>query len=259
MRFTLILLLLLVACVPQPMPAPSAIQEISGVVQGEMRLAGEVLLVGDLLVPQGSRLIIAAGTTIKVQASEATKIDPEFLSSQIEILVRGSLRVEGTATQPVTFAPAEITVDDIPQWAGILLDGASDSALQHLRISAAETGLLLIATDAQITAAHIEGCRYGIVVQGGAPTIAQSTLVAGEGGLFLWNSARPTLTDLLILDNAEEGLFIDRSSSPVLGPCRLERNAIGLVAANTVAIDSLILISNGEDLRRLSDRNGVQP
>ena len=88
-RFVLLSLLLLTACTPpQPGQPDSPPREISGVVNGDMQLSGRVVLAGDMLVPVGSRLTIAAGTVVTVRPSAATKIDPEFLSSQTELLVR---------------------------------------------------------------------------------------------------------------------------------------------------------------------------
>jgi hypothetical protein len=259
MRLVVVLLLLLAACAPQPVPAPPVVQEVSGVVQGELSLSGDVLLVGDLLVPHGSRLVITAGTRITVQPTDATKIDPEFLSSQIELLVRGSLQIDGTESAPVIFRPAGQGDSGDPQWAGIILDGVTDSSLRYLQVHGADTGLLLVATDAFITEALITGCRYGLVVQGGSPQIYNSQISGGEGGVFVWNGAQPLLDNLLVADNAEEGLSIDRSSQPQLISGRLERNAIGLVAATSVSVETLQFSANHETIRRLLPVAGVQP
>jgi len=243
MRLLLLSLLLLTACAPPPAVPEAPPLEVSGVVNGELLLSGRVLLAGDLLVPAGSRLTIAAGTVVTVRPADATKIDPEFLSSQTELLVRGSLRIEGTAAAPVVFEvePAEV-VD--AQWAGILLDRASDSRLRHVRIAAADSGVLLIASDAELAQLDIRGCRYGVIVQSGKPVVRETTVADGEGGVFIWDAAEPRLEALDIHDNAEEGLMIARGCQPQLIAVDIAGNDIGVVAPEGLDLSGLHLHGN---------------
>lgn len=255
-RLLLLCMLLLTACAaPVPRPAePPAIREVSGVAAGETLLSGQVLLAGDLLVPAGSRLTIAAGTTVTVRPVNATKIDPEFLSSQTELLVRGSLRIEGTEAQPVTFAVE--TVDGEAQWAGILLDRASDSLLRHVRVASADSGVLLVDTDARLEQLDIRNCRYGIIVQSGSPVIRATTVADGEGGVYVWDHAEPKLDGVAIHDNAEEGLMVARACRPQLNAVTIFGNDIGVVIpagfdlgglqVHDNRVDRLLLAKQGE-------------
>ena len=64
---------------------------------------GEVRMEEDVLVAPGVTLTIAAGTRIVVQPADNTKIDPEYLSHQTELLIRGRLLVNGTDAGRVSF------------------------------------------------------------------------------------------------------------------------------------------------------------
>ena len=94
-------------------------QTVAGEVLTEDTLwQGEITLSDDLLVPSGVTLSIAPGTTIIINPAESTRIDPEYISHYSEIVVRGSLRVDGTALEPVSFQLGKTGEGD-DRWAGI--------------------------------------------------------------------------------------------------------------------------------------------
>ena len=266
MRLLVVLVSLFIfACAPiakkpeaQSSVNSAAVVELGGVMVGETVLSGEYLLVTDLLIPVGSRLVIKPGTTIMVRRAELTKIDPEFLSSMTELLVRGTLIIEGTDDAPVVIASEKSTASDDPAWAGLLLDKVQSSAVHHTEISGAEIGVLMIDADIELTDCRLEQNRYGIVIQAGSPLLKRNRISNGEGGLFIWNGATPTLNANVVSNNAEEGVYIDRSSNPKLSGNRAEQNAIGLVSINKPAADGLQLLDNVEAWRALSERQVMQ-
>jgi len=142
-------------------------QAVAGEVLTEDTLwHGEVTLSDDLLVPSGVTLTIEAGTTIIINPAESTKIDPEYLSHYAEILVRGSLRAQGTDLQPVIFKLGKTDEGD-DRWAGIIVDnGKADFTGSEIRD--AETGIYVINGRLEVDGSKLSGNRYGIVVQGDA-------------------------------------------------------------------------------------------
>ena len=254
--FLAFLFMFLTACSPavKTTPTASAPIEISGVMVGETVLSGEYLLVSDLLIPAGSRLVIKPGSTLLVRRAEYTKIDPEFFSSMTELLVRGTLLIEGTSAAPVIISPEKSASPGDPAWAGLLLDSVRSSSIQHTLISGADTGLLLIDADVQVSDCRLEGNRYGAVVQGGHPALERNQIYKGEAGLFVWNGAAPTLNGNIVSQNEEEGIYIDRSSHPRMTDNRSENNAIGLVSAVLPDMNGLQLVDNGESWRQLLRR-----
>ena len=87
---------------------------LSGTLTGEQTLeAKEYILNGTVVIENGGRLNIPAGTTIK-----ATK----GFSSYILVAQGGKLYANGTSSQPVTFTSGEAT-KKAGDWGGIILNG----------------------------------------------------------------------------------------------------------------------------------------
>lgn len=242
--------LLLTACTTA-LPPALPLQELSGVISQDQVFSGEILLTGDLLILPGRTLTLLPGTTVRIRRAESTKIDPEYLSSSTEILVRGSLRAEGTAAAPISFLPetAESAAD--VAWAGIILDRNSSSHLQYLRIEGAEQGVLVINGSPRLLNNTIRDCRYGIVIQGsGSALIWANTIQTGEGGLFVLAGASPDIAENRIIDQVEEGLFVDAGSLPRLGQNQISGNGIGLLLHNPdLSFERNGISGNHEDLR----------
>jgi parallel beta-helix repeat protein len=250
------LVLLVSACVAQSPLPPSAPREISGRISGVVELSGEVLVSGDLLVPAGSMLIVRPGTTLRVRAAEGTKIDPEYLSPATEILVRGTLRILGTAADPVRLVPERASPEDVV-WAGILFDGGSGSVVWS-EIVAAESGILCIAAAPGLEHNILRRCRYGIIAQhGSAPAIVGNTLLDGEGGLFCWDRSSPLVRDNRITGHAEEGIVVDRSSRPLLKGNVVSGNDIGLLLGDCDLPHTAEQVrGNREEIRCLANGGG---
>lgn len=224
---------------------------------GETVLSGEVLVSGDLLVPAGSTLTLAPGTMLRIRKAENTKIDPEYLSSATEILVRGTLIAAGTAQAPILLIPEQPVAAGEIGWAGIILDHASAGMLRYVRIEQAEQGILCIAAQPLIEANRISGCRYGIVAQArSAPRILSNRIERGEGGIFVWDGSNPYLKYNQIVGNVEEGIFVDATSRPWLDRNEVSTNAIGLALwPRDLPYDPSGIRDNREDVRLL----GGQP
>jgi hypothetical protein len=250
-RLSILALLVLLTACTTALPPVSLQQELTGVINSDLTLSGEVLLTGDLLILPGRTLTLQPGTTVRVRRLESTKIDPEYLSSYTEILVRGNLQAEGTNSAPISFLPETTLSAGEIAWAGITLDRSPASSLRHVRIVGAEQGLLVIAASPQISESTINNCRYGMVVQGpGSANISNNQIEAGESGLFVLAGASPEIAGNRIINQVEEGLFVDAKSVPRLGRNEISGNAIGLVLHNpSLPFDPDGISANREDLR----------
>lgn len=204
--------------------------EISGVLQQDQRLDGVIRLTGDLLIPAGRSLSIAPGSRILVVGNDSTKVDPEFLDNGTEILVKGSLQIAGTQDAPVTFMLDEETPAG-ENWAGIELVTAESANFSHVDIIGAETGILSLDSDLQLEQVNILGSRYGLLLQGGGILTYQGGRISGgHAGLLCFDRSQLRLSQLRIVDNIEEGLYLAADCSIDQSGLQIERNDLGVVA-----------------------------
>lgn len=106
---------------------------------------GEVLVTGDVHVPEGVTLTIAPGTTVRFR-----KIGPESDRNlfgtnspyypQAEIIVTGRLVARGTAAKPILFTSAEAKPQP-SDWGALNFLGGSGNVVEHCRVEYAYNGV----------------------------------------------------------------------------------------------------------------------
>ena len=242
---TVPLLLLLFSCAPLPSQQINEVvqrETLGGVLTTDTLLDGDYLLEADLQVPAGITLTISPGSSILVVPSDSTKVDPEYLSKETEVLVRGRLLARGTAAKPILFVTAGKDKNQV-QWAGLQFVSSQDSQLEHLLIEQAETGILCLDSSPQIHFVQILRSRYGILLQQNShPLISNSLLADGEAGLFCWDQSAPVLQRTTISGHQEEGIYLGRDCKAELRENLIKKNDRGIVLPNGVSIDSSNLI-----------------
>ncbi|RJQ45884.1 MAG: right-handed parallel beta-helix repeat-containing protein [Nitrospiraceae bacterium] len=167
--------------------------------------SGEVAVDQDTLVPEGVTLTILPGTIIRIMPSESTKTEPEFLSPQTEITVRGTLVADGTESSPVTFHTAGEKRSD---WAGIIVDGGKVS-MRFSVVRDAETGIDLIKGSVSLRETLLVNNRYGLIVQGrdAAALLEASKVQENDYGVFLLNGAKIESRDSIIKGNRKRDSY----------------------------------------------------
>ena len=198
---------------PESGGAPATVQ---GKMLADAVWSGTVVLADDFQVPRGRTLRIAAGTRVLVRPADSTKTEPEYLDNATELLVRGRLVVEGSASRPVVFEPlpAESGAGGELRWGGIIFDGGAGE-IRHARLSGADTGLTLIAASPLIADVSIAGVRQGIAVhRGSAPHLTRVAVRAEEGGITCWPGARPVLEAVDARADEHEGLIVAPGAVP---------------------------------------------
>jgi len=177
---------------------------------------GTVILADDFQVPRGRTLRILAGTRILVRPADSAKTEPEYLDNATEVLVRGRLMVEGTASRPVIFEPlpVEAAGDGESRWGGIIFDGG-EGEIRQAHLSGAETGLTLLGASPSIADLAISGVSQGIVVhRGSAPHLTRVSVNAEDGGIACWPGSSPTLESVTVRAGGHEGLLVAPGSTP---------------------------------------------
>jgi len=216
-RFTILIHLavgffLLLASVLLPGLAAAAVLTTDTVWQGEVRLDE------DVLVPAGVILTVAPGTRITVSAAESTKTDPEFLSPLAEITVRGILRVNGTQEQPVSFAGSGSKAGG---WAGIIVDGGT-AQLAWCRIGGADTAVLLLVGNLELSESILQGNKYGLVASGPAAraTLSASRVTENDYGLVILHGALVTRRGSTVTENRKRDTFTPPTKPRAAEPLR---------------------------------------
>jgi parallel beta-helix repeat protein len=238
---------------PSQLRAADAPVEYSGVYSGTLVWKGTVTMAGDVLVLESGTLTILAGTQVNVVPAEGTKIDPEYLSSQTELLVRGKLDIQGTADAPVRFVIMATDETEEIAWSGITLDNAVESRILHAELERADIAIRCVGSSPEIKGNSISRCRYGIIAQQQShPKILANTLKGGEGGIFCWRNSNPYLLDNRITGHDEEAVFVDASSRPWLDRNTISGNAIGLALyPRDLPFDAIAVTDNAENVRWL--------
>jgi parallel beta-helix repeat protein len=233
--------------------ADDLVPEYSGAYAEDLVWKSTVTMSGDVLILKGGSLTIQPGTQINVLAAEGTKIDPEYLSSQTELLVRGKLEILGTEDAPVRFVVIERNDLEEIAWSGITLDGAAQSRILHAELERADIAIRIVTSSPEIKGNKISRCRYGIVMQQQShPKILDNLLFDGEGGIFCWKGSNPYLSGNTIRDHDEEAIFVDKNSRPKLDRNFVSGNAIGLALyPRNLSLDSVSVTDNIENIRFL--------
>lgn len=233
--------------------ADDLVSEYAGAYAENLIWEGTVTMSGDVLILAEGSLTIRPGTQINVLPAEGTKIDPEYLSSQTELLVRGKLEILGTADAPVRFVLIKQNDMDEIAWSGITLDGAAQSRILFAEMERADIAIRVVASSPEIKGNRITRCRYGIVTQQQShPKILDNLLTDGEGGIFCWKGSNPYLLGNTIKDHDEEAIFVDIDSRPWLDRNHVSGNAIGLALyPRDLPFDSVDVTDNIENVRFL--------
>ncbi len=221
-----ILLLCIVGCAafkPRPVAQP-----VKGVISQDTLWQGEVAIDKDVVVLSGVTLSIAPGTVVRFKKSKSTRVDPRFLFTTTELIIRGSLLAEGTPEQPILFTSAE-EQPQMEDWAGIILDGAEASIIKHCRLEFAQTAVYCINASPKIEHNVFSHNKYGIICQlGSLPQIQQNEISAGEVGIACWDGSAPKIMENRIFDNQQAGILWGTGATPWFEKNLIQGNRYGI-------------------------------
>lgn len=169
---------------------------LSGSLTGEQTLeAKEYILNGTVVIEDGGRLNIPAGTTIKAR---------EGFSSYLLVAQGGKLYAEGTATNPVVFT-ANTTSPTSGYWGGIIINGRAPISGTNANMS--DTGLTEIDNNYRYGGSNANDnsgvLSYVQILYAGA----RSTADIEHNGLTLNSVGNgTTIENLYILESADDAI-----------------------------------------------------
>ncbi len=161
---------------------------------------------GDVTVPTGAFLNISAGTVVQFASTDGQASGAD--TSRVELIVKGTLTVSGTAASPVTFQAQSGTTASI--WYGIEVNSAAASAsIDHAAIQHAAFGIQSAATGTvlSVTNTTIDTCQYGIQNSDGTPSL-DSIQVSGCNTSFNFvGKGTVTLKNAIARSSASYGVL----------------------------------------------------
>ncbi|WP_020677991.1 right-handed parallel beta-helix repeat-containing protein [Geopsychrobacter electrodiphilus] len=187
---------------PQGRPAP-----LTGVLSGDIRWQGTVLIGGDLVVEKTAQLVIAPSTEVvflpPAPGQDLFTERPNFPGC--ELIVRGTLIAEGTAAAPIIFRYID-PVAPAGSWGGINLRESPEVRLRYVRITQANSAIHSHKSKAVIEESVVENNLFGLRFST-TEFVIRNNLLRNNGTAIRFHFGSPTIYNNVITDN-EKGLFI---------------------------------------------------
>lgn len=197
--------------------SPPSPVSTAGVLFADTVWSGSVEVGDDLLVPRGVTLTIRPGTVVAVRRADTSRTEPEFLDNATEIVIRGTLDVEGTAAGTIRFEPLPDENGDGGEgraWGGIIFDGGGGT-IRHALIAGAENGIVFIGASPSIANTVLREVRRGLMIHGGsAPRIESSAIHSEDGAVYCWSGSSPVLRNVEAYSAESEGLLVAPGADP---------------------------------------------
>lgn len=202
-------------------PAAPAPARPAGVLCGELPAKtlrwtarkGPLTLAGTVVIGPGAKLVVGAGTRIRVASIDSCpETEAEFGKPQVALIVRGGvLRLEGKAYHPVVFEPSETKRGFA--WEGIRVEKASKDEQADLRwfeTSNSSIGVAFLAGAGRIEHAVIRECGIGVTsVLGASPSIRHTVVYRSAVADMVSSRSATRVTSCLFLDGEGDGIRFD--------------------------------------------------
>jgi len=200
----------------------------SGVLAADETWTGTVNLTGDITVPEGITLTVAAGTTVQFRALH-DELASGNDSARSELLINGSLVAEGTASEPIVFTSSSAGTQAAGDWGGIRQTGSGQLTLRHATVEYASFGvdyrvdgdLTVSPTIENSIIRHTDGRGLYLEGKGGATftaSIQNNTIHEHTGdGVYLSASGAntavtATVTNNQVYSNNRYGIYLEGTS-----------------------------------------------
>ena len=193
---------------------------IPGVVKSDITIKktdSPVKLFADMIIPMGVNMKVEAGS--EFQISERDSFKAGFDEDRVEILVHGSLTIDGTSDEPVTFSPLDGS-GKRDHWAGI-------------NILSSITGI------SSVRNANIFGCNgFAVSINSEKAYVSGLTVKHSVSGIKLENvKERIDVSDCIFDDIASVAVSINKCFYAVLVDSKITNTAIGVENYTDSAFD----------------------
>ncbi len=208
---------------------------------------GTINVTGNATVPNGETLVISAGTTVVF-----VELDQDNNGvGDYELLVNGSLEVEGTESEPVIFTTLDTDgVQDASAYKGVRLSSSSSgNVITHAVFEYAETGLDLEAP-ATLSDVELRLSRTGLEVNhsSGTTTMERVEIHDNDGDGLVVLKGKISATELASRKNGGRGVYLKGGGAHTISTCTVSENGGDGFEVDGVAItvESCTISANGE-------------
>ncbi|MBK9260485.1 MAG: DUF4215 domain-containing protein [Polyangiaceae bacterium] len=167
---------------------------------------------GDVTILNGGTLTIQAGTIVQFPGgdSQGSGLD----TAKTEIIVKGTLNVNGTMASPVQFLAQNGSSQST--WYGIVVDAVGTAATishasikhSHAGIRSDAPGMVLAANDVAL-----ETTYYGLYITAGTPTFTNLSVQSSVFAAWITGTASPTITGCSLLNHSNAGIYVSMSGT----------------------------------------------
>lgn len=204
------------------------------------------IILGNVTIPEGITVEIEAGADVQFEDTGNTNI------GLLNIFVNGTLIINGTEADPVTFTSRVQVNQKAPgQWGTIYYNATADetrSKVSHAVMEYGYEGLYLEDTSILVENVHIHNMsQEGIVVYGSSPIIRNCTLHYNNFGIWAEAGGEPLIIDNTIEWNMYDGIYAVSRVNPIIKNNLIWNNiddGIHILAFNTGEVSNNTIIHN---------------
>ncbi len=201
---------------------------------------------GDITVPSGAFLTIQAGTVVQFSSTDGQAAGQD--TSRVELTVKGTLNVDGTAANPATFQAQSGTSSAV--WYGIVIDATATAAtIIHADIQNASYAVSssAAANALALSFSTLHNSGTGIYLLAGTPTLDALTISDCNTGITVSNSAGGTISNAVIRQNSGFGIYYTVSTGNaalLLTQSTIYANEYGVLDERGAGSSAVLTINN---------------
>ncbi|AKT39088.1 DUF4215 domain-containing protein [Chondromyces crocatus] len=214
---------------------------------------------GDIVIPAGSTLTIEAGVQVHVSTSDAQGTGQD--TSQVEVTVRGTMNLNGTAANPILFRAISGTTAAL--WYGVVAEGASAQlAINNVEIQNARYGFYFSEGTHVLNSVTGHTNTYAVYLAGtAAASVNYATLRNNTYGVYFAGGSSGSVNNSVLRDNSHTGIYTyvssgTQSTISVVGSTVRGNSTNGIYVRSgsgislTYAVRNSIVTNNGNGIFR---------
>lgn len=224
-----------------------------------------IIVKGDVTVKAGVKLTIDPGVTVRLSAHDMQA--GGGFTQKSEIIVKGTLKAEGDAVNPILFISNE-RYNNAGDWGGIRFESASggtNNTLKYCKIMHSSIGIYLKNTNAILENLQISHTlNYGIITEGSSVPIRFCQIndvgqgISDSAAIYSKSVPNPHIYNCVLGFTSGIGVFIESGMAVIDHNIIAECESAGVVCQNE-SLDMVLnnaLINNKVGVRNLGAATG---